>query len=122
MQGPSKVIPLLKLMPPTDNKGKGERFSPTDLVCTALATCMITTMAIRATDMSIELKDTIVEVKKYIASDPRRIPEIDTVVTLSQSLGLDEKNRIILQRTGDNCPVIKSLHPDVVINTTYDWK
>lgn len=71
---------------PTDNKGKGERFSPINLVCTALATCMITTMAIKATDMGIELKDTIVEVKKYMASDPGRISKIDTVVTLPQSL------------------------------------
>ena len=107
---------------PTDNRGKGERFSPTDLVCTALATCMITTMAMKATDMGIELKDTIVDVKKYMASDPRRISKIDAVVTLPKTLGLDEKDKTILQRTGDNCPVIKSLHPDVIINTTYDWQ
>lgn len=107
---------------PTDNRGKGERFSPTDLVCTALATCMITTMAMKATDMGIELKDTIVDVKKYMASDPRRISKIDAVVTLPKTLGLDEKDKTILQRTGDNCPVIKSLHPDVIINITYDWQ
>jgi len=107
---------------PTDNRGKGERFSPTDLVCTALATCMITTMAMKATDMGIELKDSIVDVKKYMASDPRRISKIDAVVTLPKTLGLDEKDKTILQRTGDNCPVIKSLHPDVIINTTYDWQ
>ncbi len=107
---------------PTDNRGKGERFSPTDLVCTALATCMITTMAMKATDMGIELKDSIVDIKKYMASDPRRISKIDAVVTLPKTLGLDEKDKTILQRTGDNCPVIKSLHPDVIINTRYDWQ
>ncbi len=107
---------------PTDNRGKGERFSPTDLVCTALATCMITTMAMKATDMGIELRDSIVDVKKYMASDPRRISKIDAVVTLPKTLDLNEKDKIILQRTGDNCPVIKSLHPDVIINTTYDWQ
>ena len=107
---------------PTDNRGKGERFSPTDLVCTALATCMITTMAMKATDMGIELKNSIVDVKKYMASDPRRISKIDAVVTLPETLGLDEKDKTILQRTGDNCPVIKSLHPDVIINITYDWQ
>ncbi len=107
---------------PTDNRGKGERFSPTDLVCTALATCMITTMAMKATDMGIELRDSIVDVKKYMASDPRRISKIDAVVTLPKTLGLDEKDKIILQRTGDNCPVIKSLHRDVIINTMYDWQ
>ncbi len=107
---------------PTDNRGKGERFSPTDLVCTALATCMITTMAMKATDMGIELKDTTVDVKKYMASDPRRICKVDVVVTFPSILQLDEKNKIILQRTGDNCPVIKSLHPDTIIDTTYNWQ
>ena len=107
---------------PTDNRGKGERFSPTDLVCTALATCMITTMAMKATDMGIELRDSIVDVKKYMASDPRRISKIDALVTLPKTLGLNEKDKIILQRTGDNCPVIKSLHRDVIINTMYDWQ
>ena len=107
---------------PTDNRGKGERFSPTDLVCTALATCMITTMALKAADMGIELKDSVVDVKKYMTSDPRRISKIDAVVTLPKTLGLNEKDKIILQRTGDNCPVIKSLHPDVIINTMYDWQ
>lgn len=107
---------------PTDNRGKGERFSPTDLVCTALATCMITTMAMKATDMGIELKDSTVDVKKYMASDPRRISKIDVVVTFAGILQLDEKNKIILQRTGDSCPVIKSLHPDIIINITYNWQ
>ena len=107
---------------PTDNRGKGERFSPTDLVCTALATCMITTMAMKATDMGIELKDTTADVKKYMVSDPRRIAKIDVVVSFPKNLQLTEKDKIILQRTGDNCPVIKSLHPDIEINTTYHWQ
>ena len=106
---------------PTDNRGKGERFSPTDLVCTALATCMITTMAMKASDMGIELKDTKVDVKKHMASDPRRISQIDLAVSFPKNLTIDEKEKIILQRTGDNCPVIKSLHPDVIINATYTW-
>ena len=107
---------------PTDNRGKGERFSPTDLVCTALATCMVTTMAMKATDMGIELKNTTVDVKKYMVSDPRRIAKIDVVVSFAKNLQLTEKDKIILQRTGDNCPVIKSLHPDIEINTTYHWQ
>jgi putative redox protein len=106
---------------PTDNRGKGERFSPTDLVCTALATCMITTMALKATDMGIELKDTTVAVKKHMAGDPRRIAKIDVEFTFPATLKLEEKDKIILQRVGDNCPVIKSLHPDVMINAGYNW-
>lgn len=107
---------------PTDNRGKGERFSPTDLVCTALASCIVTTMAMKADDMGIELKDTTVNVKKYMSGNPRRIAKIDVVVTFPKTLEVDEKDKIILQRVGDQCPVAKSLHADVAINTTYDWQ
>jgi len=106
---------------PTDNRGKGENFSPTDLVCTALATCIITTMAMKATDMGIELKETTVAVQKHMAAEPRRIAKIEVVITFPKSLGLEEKDKTILQRVGDNCPVVKSLHPDIVIDTTYHW-
>ena len=104
---------------PTDNRGKGERFSPTDLVCTALASCMATTMAIKATDMNIELKGLTVEVQKNMESNPRRISKIDVKVSFPASLVLEEKDRMLLQRIGDNCPVIKSLHPDMVLNIEY---
>jgi putative redox protein len=112
---------LIETDAPTDNRGKGERFSPTDLVCAALGTCMITTMAIKATDMGIELKGASVDVKKHMVADPRRIGKIDVVVTIPAALNLEEKDRIILQRVGDNCPVAKSLHPDVVLNVSYKW-
>ena len=104
---------------PTDNRGKGERFSPTDLVCTALATCIATTMAIKATDMNIELKGLSVDVQKHMANDPRRISKIDVKVSFPGSLALEEKDKIILQRTGDNCPVAKSVHPDIILNIEY---
>ena len=105
---------------PTDNRGKGERFSPTDLVCTALATCMVTTMAMKAGDMGIELKGTTVSVKKHMLSDPRRIAKIEVLLTYPATLTLEEKDRLILKRVGDNCPVIKSLHPDIEVNTVYE--
>ena len=106
---------------PTDNRGKGERFSPTDLVCTALGTCMITTMAMKATDMGIELKDTQIAVKKHMFADPRRIGQIDIVVNFATGTPLEEKDKTILQRVGDHCPVIKSLHPDIILNIEYHW-
>jgi putative redox protein len=106
---------------PTDNRGKGERFSPTDLVCTALATCMITTMAMKATDMGIELKGAEISVQKHMLADPRRIGKIDVHLSFPASLKLEEKDRIILQRVGDHCPVVRSLNPDLVINTVYSW-
>lgn len=106
---------------PTDNRGKGERFSPTDTVCVALATCVITTMGIKAMDMQIDLTGASIDVKKYMVTEPRRIGQIDVTLHFPASLQLDEKDRIILQRTGDNCPVAKSLHPDLKINIVYNW-
>ena len=106
---------------PTDNRGKGERFSPTDTVCVALATCVITTMALKANDMNIDLTDTSIAVTKHMLSDPRRIGKIDVILTFPATLQLEEKDQIILQRIGDNCPVMKSLHPDLEVNVEYNW-
>ncbi|HRN78970.1 MAG TPA: OsmC family protein [Ferruginibacter sp.] len=105
---------------PTDNRGKGERFSPTDLLCVSLGTCMITTMAIKATDMGIELKGTQLEVTKTMYSDPRRVGEVSVVLHLP-ALNLDEKDKAILERTGNHCPVMKSIHPDVQVRAQYLW-
>ena len=106
---------------PTDNRGKGERFSPTDTVCVALGTCIITTMAIKASDMQIELADTAMALTKHMLSDPRRIGKIDVILTMPKSLQISEKDRLILQRVGDNCPVMKSLNPDLQVNIEYHW-
>jgi uncharacterized OsmC-like protein len=106
---------------PTDNRGKGERFSPTDTLCVSLATCMITTMGIKAVDMGIELKGTSLDVTKHMLSDPRRIGRIEIILNFPSSLQLEDKDKIILQRVGDNCPVIKSLHPDLIIAVGYNW-
>lgn len=104
---------------PTDNKGKGERFSPTDLVCTALGTCMITTMGIRMQDTDVDLTGTKVNVKKYMVANPRRISRIDVEVIYPETLELDEKKRALLKAIGDSCPVIKSLHPDIEVHAVY---
>jgi putative redox protein len=106
---------------PTDNKGKGERFSPTDTVCVALATCVITTMGIKANAMDIDLAGTSINVTKHMLPDPRRIARIDVILNFPASLGLEEKDRLLLQRVGDTCPVTRSLHPDMVVNIEYHW-
>ena len=106
---------------PTDNKGKGERFSPTDTVCVALATCIITTMAIRSADMNIELKGSRLDVTKHMMPDPRRIGGIDVVLHLKTAEPIEEKDKDYLQRIGDNCPVMKSIHPDIKVNIQYNW-
>ncbi len=105
---------------PSDNKGKGERFSPTDTVCVALATCIITTMGIRAIDMQIDLTETKIDVTKHMLSEPRRIGKIEITLHLPNA-GISEKDKNTLQLIGDNCPVMKSLHPNVEVITTYHW-
>jgi uncharacterized OsmC-like protein len=105
---------------PTDNRGKGERFSPTDLVCVSLATCMITTMGIRANDMNVNLRDTKIDVTKYMLSEPRRIGKIDITLHIPNA-DIDNKDKKILEMVGNNCPVMKSLHPDLQLNISYHW-
>jgi putative redox protein len=104
---------------PTDNRGKGERFSPTDLLCVSLATCMLTTMGIKAADMNINISNTRADVTKHMASDPRRVSKIEVTVTLPGNA--NEKERIILEKTGTNCPVAKSIHPEIVLVLNYQW-
>ncbi len=106
---------------PTDNQGKGERFSPTDLVATALGTCMVTTMAIKARTMDIELEGTRVDVTKVMVSDPRRIGKIIAHVFFPPGLNLDDKTREILERTARTCPVERSLHPDLELDLAFYW-
>ena len=106
---------------PTDNRGKGERFSPTDLLCVSLATCIATTMGIKADDMKIDLTDTTVEVTKHMLPDPRRVAKIEVKLTMPSTLQLDEKDKTILERVGNNCPVTKSLHTDLEVIIEYNW-
>jgi uncharacterized OsmC-like protein len=106
---------------PTDNQGKGERFSPTDLVATALASCMLTTMAIKARTMQIELDGTKAAATKIMVSDPRRIGKIVIVIDFPPTLQLDDKQKEILERTARTCPVERTLHPDVELDFTFNW-
>lgn len=105
---------------PTDNHGKGERFSPTDLMATSLATCMVTVMGIKARSMGFDLDGIKIEVLKIMKADPRRIGGIELTFHIPPSLkDIDEKNKIILKHTGDTCPVMKSIHPDIEVKI--DW-
>jgi len=106
---------------PVDNHGKGERFSPTDLVATALASCMLTTMGIKANSMDIDLTGTQVEVTKIMKAEPRRIGGIKTHLFFPKELVIDEKQKEILERTARTCPVERSLHPDVELDIVFNW-
>ena len=96
---------------PVDNNGKGEAFSPTDLVATALGSCMITIMAISANKYDIDVTGTNASVKKIMGSDPRRISEISIDINMNKKI--EEIDRKRLERAALACPVHKSLHPDL---------
>ena len=106
---------------PSDNQGKAERFSPTDLMATALGTCMVTTMAIKANTMDIVLDGTRVDVTKIMVSDPRRIGKLIAHVYFPSTLNLDTKQKEILERTARTCPVERSLHPDIELDLAFNW-
>lgn len=106
---------------PTDNHGKGEKFSPTDTLCVSLATCIITTMGIKAADMKVDLKGTKIDVTKHMLNDPRRVGKIEVLLHLPGK-EISEKDKIILERVGETCPVKKSLHPDLIVETSYRWE
>ena len=104
---------------PTDNRGKGEKFSPTDLLCVSLATCMLTTMAIKAAGLQVDITRAKADVTKHMLSDPRRVGKIEVAVSLPANGS--ERDRKILETTGDNCPVIKSIHPGIELAISYKW-
>ena len=105
---------------PKDNHGKGEAFSPTDLVANSLATCMVSIMGIKSRDLKVDLTGSTVEVTKIMQAEPRKIAKI--IAVFDMSVAVDEKTRIILERSAMNCPVLLSLHPDIEKNITFNWK
>lgn len=107
---------------PLDNQGKAERFSPTDLVATALGTCMMTIMGIKARDMNINLVNTKIDIRKIMKSDPRRIGGIDLTFSFPDELQLTEKEKTILERAAHTCPVMFSIHPEVEVRAVFQWE
>ena len=106
---------------PTDNQGKGERFSPSDLVATALGNCMLTIMGIKARDMQLDLENTTIDITKNMVTSPRRIGEIKVVINFPKNLQTDEKQREILERAAMTCPVFESLHPEMKKDVEFRW-
>jgi putative redox protein len=119
MHGPSQS--KIATDAPSDNKGKGETFSPTDLVATALATCISTTMGIKAEDLGVDLRGMTVSVQKEMSKDPpRRIVGLPSEVHIP--LPPDHQQREVLEQTALNCPVHKSLPPEIHRPTKFFWE
>ena len=107
---------------PTDNHGKGERFSPSDLVATALGSCMLTIMGMRAREMDVNLKGTKIEIEKIMKSDPRRIGGINLTFHFPTALQVNDKQQTILEKAAHTCPVIYSINPDIAVKINFNWK
>ncbi|MDG1872041.1 MAG: OsmC family protein [Flavobacterium sp.] len=105
---------------PVDNKGKGEAFSPTDLVANALASCMITIMGIKAAELGVDMKGTVAEVTKIMNAEPRRIGCVKVDFKLVGTN--DAKQQTILERVAMTCPVFLSLHPEIEKDIIFNWK
>ncbi len=106
--------------PPVDNNGRGEAFSPTDLLANALGSCMMTIMAIKARDLNVDLIDSTVEVSKFMQSEPRKVSRIGIVMNMNCEV--DNKTKIILERTAMSCPVLLSLNPDIEKDIVINWR
>jgi uncharacterized OsmC-like protein len=105
---------------PTDNQGKGEAFSPTDLLATALGNCIMTIMGIKARDNGIDIRGTEIEITKIMASSPRRVAEVVVEFTFPKRNYTDEDKQLIESVAGKS-PVPLSLHPDLKQTIKFNW-
>ncbi len=106
---------------PTDNHGMGARFSPTDLIGTSLASCILTTMAIRAKDLDSKLIGVSVQTEKFMEANPRRISRIDIHFLWPDGIIFSENERHRLNEIALSCPVKESIHPNILLNINYNW-
>ena len=105
---------------PTDNRGKGEAFSPTDLLATALGNCIMTIMGITAMDNGIDLVGTELNITKIMASDPRRVAEVIIAFNFPDK-GYSEADKQLIESVAGTSPVPLSLHPDLKQTIQFNW-
>jgi putative redox protein len=105
---------------PTDNQGRGESFSPTDLVATALGTCMLTTMGILARTLAVEIAGSTATVEKDMSPDaPRRIHRLAVRIHVPHPVSPENQQK--LERAAHTCPVIRSIHPGIDTPIAFTW-
>ncbi len=103
---------------PVDNNGKGESFSPTDLLSTSMLTCIMTIVAIRAESKNIDVTGMKGSIKKIMGSNPRHIAKLEVKINLPIGLSLDERSWLITE--GCNCPVCVSVSEEMEVNITFE--
>lgn len=106
---------------PVDNQGKGEAFSPSDLVATALGSCMLTLMGIAARTHGMEIEGTKLETTKVMGIDPRRIVRLDVSFTFPAGKSYSDKEKAILEKAAVTCPVFYSLDPAIEKDIQFNW-
>ncbi|WP_423148593.1 OsmC family protein [Rubrolithibacter danxiaensis] len=105
---------------PVDNKGKGEAFSPTDLLATSLGNCMLTIMGIAAREHQFDIEGTTCTVTKIMVTDPRRVGEIQISFKFPAN-NYSDKEKKILERAALTCPVYYSLHPEIIKTVSFNY-
>lgn len=105
---------------PVDNQGKGEAFSPTDLLSASLGSCMLTIMGIAANTHGINMDQTRIRITKIMAANPRRVAEVQIEFDMLAN-DYSDKEKTILEHAARTCPVALSLHPDLVQSITFNW-
>lgn len=105
---------------PLDNNGKGEAFSPSDLLATALGSCMLTIMGMAAREQEINMDGTTCSITKIMAAEPRRVGETQITFNFPKA-NYSDKVKTVLQRAALTCPVAKSLHPDLLQNVAFNF-
>ncbi len=106
---------------PVDNQGRGEAFSPTDLLATAYGSCVLTIMGMAARTHGFSIDGAEVQVTKIMGTDPRRVVELVVEFTMPHD-NYSPKERKILELTAKECPVYNSLHPDIKKTVTYKYR
>lgn len=104
---------------PPDNNGKGEAFSPTDLLATSLGCCMLTVMGIAANRHKLNIDGTKAEITKIMKSDPRRVGEIIVEIQFPKGRSYSDAEKKLLEQTALTCPVAKSLHPEIIQTVSF---
>ncbi len=106
---------------PIDNQGRGEAFSPSDLLSAALSSCMLTIMGIAAREHQWDIEGTTVETTKIMGIDPRRVSRLEIEFTFPKDKSYTEKQRLILERAAKTCPVFYSLNPEMEKIISFNW-
>jgi len=105
---------------PTDNNGKGEAFSPTDMVANSVATCMLTVMGIAAEKRGLNIEGAKAEVEKIMEANPRRIAVVHVKVTMPKN-SFEDAHKALLEKAAINCPVLQSIHPGIKKQLDFIW-